>query len=168
MDRAEMPGGTTDPVSERRAVEVDALPLVDLRLSIQRQVIGILGDQNLSDGCLRRNPAFNQSGGSRSLNDDILAGPAGILRTADDQHAELSGNDIELLADVLTDPVQITPTARAGMVIDIHDHLDAWQVGWQRTPVRSPFGNTRLAQSGGRLLLLFQTIRFDLFGFLQA
>jgi hypothetical protein len=43
------------------------------------------------------------------------------------------------------------------MVIDIDDHLDARQMGGQRTPVRSPFGNACLALS-----------RVDLFGFFQA
>ena len=51
------------------------------------------------------------------------------------------------LADVFADPMQIIPAAWAGVVIDIDDHLDARQVSWKRTPVRSPFGNACLAQS---------------------
>ena len=91
-----MPGGAADPVGERRAVEVNALALVDLRLAIERQMIGIFGDQNLGNSCLGRNTAFDQPGRSGSLNDHVLAGPAGILRAANNQHTELGGNDIEL------------------------------------------------------------------------
>jgi hypothetical protein len=116
MNGAKMPGGTTDPVSERRTVEVDALTLVDLRLAIKWQVVGIFGDQHLGDGSLGRNATFDQSCRGRSLDNDLLAGPAGILRAAHHQHAELCGHDVELLADVLADPMQVIVAARAGMV----------------------------------------------------
>jgi hypothetical protein len=105
MNGPQMPGGASDPISERRAIKVYVLPLVDLRPAIQRQMIGVLGDQNLSDGCFGRNAAFDQPGGSRSLDDNILAGPAGILRAANNQHPELGRNDVELLADVFADPM---------------------------------------------------------------
>lgn len=39
-----MPGGSADPVGKRRTIKIDALALVDLRLTIQRQVVGIFGD----------------------------------------------------------------------------------------------------------------------------
>ncbi|MHC2483217.1 hypothetical protein ACVIKP_005072 [Rhizobium leguminosarum] len=108
------------------------------------------------------------SRGGRSLNDDIFAGPAAVLRAANDQYPELGRNDVELLADVFAYPMQIMSTAWAGMVIDINQHLNTWQMGWQRTPVCSPFGNACLAQRGRYFFLRFKPIRLDLFGFLQA
>ena len=39
----------TDPVGERGAVEIDAFAGVDLALPIQRQVIGILGNQHVGE-----------------------------------------------------------------------------------------------------------------------
>lgn len=44
VNRAQMPGGSAHPVGERRAVEIAPLTLVDLRLPVKRQVIGIFGD----------------------------------------------------------------------------------------------------------------------------
>ncbi len=100
MNGPQVPGGSAAPIGKRRAVEIDPLPLADLRLAVQWQLIGILGDQNLGDGCFGRNTAFDQPGGSRSLNHDILAGPTGILRAAHDQHTEPGGDNVELFADV--------------------------------------------------------------------
>ncbi|ARQ58956.1 hypothetical protein Kim5_CH02913 [Rhizobium sp. Kim5] len=45
-------------------------------------------------------------------------------------------------------PMQIMTAAWAGMVIDIDDHFDAWQVNWKRASIRSPFDDTRLTQIG--------------------
>ena len=59
VNRAQMPGGTPDPVGECRAVEINSLALVDLRLSVEWQVIGIFGDQNLGDGRFGRNAALD-------------------------------------------------------------------------------------------------------------
>ena len=39
--RPQVEGGSPDPVGERRAIEMDTLPLVNLRLAIERQVIGV-------------------------------------------------------------------------------------------------------------------------------
>lgn len=57
--RAQMPDGTPDPVGECRAVEINSPALVDLRLSIEWQVIGIFGDQNLDDGRFGRNATLD-------------------------------------------------------------------------------------------------------------
>jgi hypothetical protein len=56
MDRPQMPGGTADPIGKRRTVEIDPLTLVELRLAIKWQVVGVFGNQNLGDGCLGRMP----------------------------------------------------------------------------------------------------------------
>jgi hypothetical protein len=55
---AQVPGGMTNPVGQRRAVEIDALPRVDLRLAIQRKMVGIFGDENLGHRRLDNRKAY--------------------------------------------------------------------------------------------------------------
>ena len=124
-----MEGGASDPVGERRAIEMNALPLVDLRLAIERQVIGIFGDEHVGDRRLGRQAALDQPRRRRRLDDDVLASAAGVFGPAHDQHPELGGHDIELLADVLADPMQLAAAAWAGLVLDVDDRLDARQMG---------------------------------------
>ena len=58
MQRAQMPGSTTDPVCQRRPVQIDALAGINLGLAIERQMVGIFGHQNLGDRGLGRQAAL--------------------------------------------------------------------------------------------------------------
>lgn len=167
MRRAQVPGGTTDPVGKCRAVEVDALMLVDLRLSVERQVIGVFGDQHLGNGRFSRNATFDQPRGSCRLDDDFFAGPACIFGTARYQNAELGWHDVELLADVFADPMQAFATAGAVMAFDVDGYIDARQMGRKGTTVCPPPGDPFPAQIARCLLLIFQTVRLDLFGLFE-
>jgi hypothetical protein len=60
-------------VSQRRAIKLDTLPGVNLRLPVQRKVIGVLGDQHLRDQRLGRDAAFNDPRRRRGLHDRALA-----------------------------------------------------------------------------------------------
>ncbi len=73
MQRTQVPGGLSHPVRQGRTIEIDALAGVNLRLPVQRQMIGIFGYQNLGDGGLGRQSAFDQPGRSRCLHDAVLA-----------------------------------------------------------------------------------------------
>ncbi|GEN00778.1 hypothetical protein MRA01_53170 [Methylobacterium radiotolerans] len=42
-------GGAPGPVGQRRAVEADALAGKDLRLPVERQAVGVFGDEHLRD-----------------------------------------------------------------------------------------------------------------------
>ncbi len=75
-----------DPVSERGAIEANALALVNLRLAVERQVIGIFGDEHVRDRCFRRQADFDQPRRGRRLDDDVLACAAGVFGSAHDQH----------------------------------------------------------------------------------
>ena len=141
-----MPRGAADPVGKCRAVEVYTLALVDLRLSVERQVIGVFGDQHLGDGRFSRNATFDQPRGSCRLDDDFLAGPACIFGTTRYQNAELGWHDVELLADVFADPMQAFATAGAVMAFDVDDYIDARQMGRKGTTVCPPLGNPFPAQ----------------------
>jgi hypothetical protein len=102
------------------------------------------------------------------LNNDILTGATGILRTTNDEHPELSRNGIELLADVLADPVKNIPATWAGVVVDIDEHLDAWQVCRKRASVGPPLRRPCLMFCRRGYLFLCLAGRLDLFGLFKA
>ena len=135
--------GASDPVGERRAIETNALPLVNLGLAIERQVVGVFGDDHVRDRRLGRQAALDQPRRRRRLDDDVLASAAGIFGSAHDQHSELRRHDVEPLADVLADLVKLAPAARAGLVLNVDDRLDARQMRRQRSAVRAPLARRR-------------------------
>ena len=135
MQRAQVPGGMADPVGQRRAIEIDALAGVDLGLPVERQMIGIFGDQNLGDGGLGRQAALDQPRRRRRLHDTVLASPAGVFGPPGDEHPELRRHDVQPLALVLADPVQLALAAGAGLVVDVDDDLDPRQMRRQRSAV---------------------------------
>ncbi|MDB5659715.1 MAG: hypothetical protein JWS10_2330 [Cypionkella sp.] len=74
--------------------QIDTLTVINLRLTIQGQMVGIFADQNMRDSRLCRHATRDQSCRSRSLNHTIGAGPTCIVRAAGDDHAELGGDDV--------------------------------------------------------------------------
>jgi len=134
-----MERGPSDPVGEGGAVKPHALTRVDLRLAIERQVIGVFGNQHVRHRRLGRQAALDEARQGRRLDDDVLAAAAGVFGPAHDKHAELCRNDVELLAHVLADPVKRPFAARAGLVLDVDDRLDARQMLRQGAAVGAPF-----------------------------
>ena len=153
VDGPQQEGSPPDPVGERRAVEMDALAGVDLRLAIERQMVGIFGDEHVGDGRLGGHAALDQSRRRRRLDDDALAGPAAIAGTAGDEHPELRRHDVEALGDVLADDMQGMAAARAGLVLDVDDRLDPRQMGRQRASVRPALGGALCPRCRSRGLL---------------
>ena len=103
MDRAELARRMADPVGERRAVERQPLAGEDLRLAVERQVVGVFADEHMRDHRLGRQPSGDQPGRGRRLHDALGAAPAGVSRPARDEHLELRRDDVEPLGDVLAD-----------------------------------------------------------------
>ena len=167
VDRPQQEGRSPDPVGQGRAIEIDALPSVDLRLTIERKMVGILGHQHLGDRCFGRQATFDQPRRCRCLHHHVLAGPAGIFGTAHDQHPELGRHDVETLGDVFADPVQGAGAAGTDRARHVDHRLDPRQMGWQRATVRPAFGSAGLA-FGRRLLGLGKASRLDLLGFLEG
>ena len=120
-----MERSASDPIGESRAVKAEALALVNLRLAIERQMVGVFGDEHVGDGRLGRQAALDQPRRRRRLDDDVLASPAGVFGPAHHNHSELRGNDVEPFPEVLADPVQRAFAAGAGLILDVDDRLDA-------------------------------------------
>jgi hypothetical protein len=91
-------------------------------------MIGIFGYQNLGDGGLGRQSAFDQPGRSRRLHDTVFARSAGVFGPPGDENAELRRHHVQPLAPVFADPVQIAPATGARLVVDIDDDLDPRQM----------------------------------------
>ena len=89
VDRPQQEGGVTDPVGERRTIEIDALPGMNLRLTIEWQMISVFGYENPGDQSLCGNAALDQPRRSGRLHDRALVGPAGVSWPPHDEHAEL-------------------------------------------------------------------------------
>jgi hypothetical protein len=79
---AQIPRCASDPVCKGGAVKLDVLPGIDLGLPVERQVIGILGDQHLRDQRFGGDAAFDDPCRRRSLNNRVLARAAAIARAA--------------------------------------------------------------------------------------
>ena len=157
-----------DPVGERRAVQREALPREDLRLPVERKMVGVFGHEHLCDGRIRWQPALDQARWCRRLKDDVLAGAAGVFGPTNDQNAELRRHDVEALGDVLTDPVERARTAGARPALHVDDALDPRQMGRQSTPVGSALGNSRSPRVRRRVLGCGKPGRLDLLSFLQT
>jgi hypothetical protein len=117
-----------DPVGERGSIQTDALPGIDLGLAVQWQVVGILRHQDLGNGGFRRQAAFDQTRGRRSLHHTIFATPAGVFGPPGDEYPQLGRCNVQPLAFVLADLVQIALAAATGRVADIDDDLEPRQV----------------------------------------
>ena len=79
MQRPQQKGSTADPVGQRRAVEHDTLPGIDLGLAIERQVIGVFGDEDLGHGRLGWQSALDQP---TDQDGEIYRVAAGLLERA--------------------------------------------------------------------------------------
>jgi hypothetical protein len=140
VHRPQHEAGPADPIGQCRAIQIDALPGVDLSLPVQRKMIGVFGDQNLRHSRLGRQSALDQPCRRGRLDHYVFASPAGVFRPAHHQHAELGGHDVKTFARILPNAMQRLAATWAGLVIDIDHHLDARQVRRQRSPLQATLG----------------------------
>jgi hypothetical protein len=123
---------------------MDALAGINLRLPVQGEMIGVLGDQDMRDQSLGRDAAFDNARRLRRLHDHALAGAAAITGTARHDNAEGSRHDIEPLCDILADDMESAAAASADRILDINNLLDPFELHRQRAPV----GLARAALTG--------------------
>lgn len=105
MQRTPVEGCLPHPVRQRRTIQLNALAGVNLRLPIERQVIGIFGDKNLGDGGFGRQSALDQPGRGRRLHNTVLASTAGVFGTPSHEDPELRRDQVQPLASILADPM---------------------------------------------------------------
>jgi predicted nucleic acid-binding protein len=103
----------------------------DLRLAIERGVVAILADQHLSEQRRRREAAGDRPLRRRHLRHGA-AGPAGVFRPDDAQHAELRRHPVQYLGLALADAVHRAAAARAGLARYVELDLLARQMAGQR------------------------------------
>jgi hypothetical protein len=83
-------------------------------------------------------------------------------------NAELGGNHVEPLGDVLAHDVQLAPAAGTALVGDVDHLLDARQVRRQRAAVGAAPPCPDLARRRIFGLLAHEAFRLDLLGLLEA
>src|SRR5882757_4371984 len=102
LQRLQPPTSAAHPVREGRAIDLDPVPGEDLALPVQRKVIAVLGDQDMSE-----KTGTGEALGDRTLRGGGLmdgpTGPAAITRPADADDPKPGGHMIEHLADGLAD-----------------------------------------------------------------
>src|SRR6185312_2661076 len=155
------PDRTTYPVRERRTIEFDAMPGKDLALSVQGQVVAILGDEDV-----REKPWCGQTLGDRALRSRRLvnrsARATAVARSTDADDAQPRRDMIEHLADRLADHVQGAATAWACPVLDIDQLVLTGQMRRQARPVDVQPATGRLLR-GWKLRLGARKIGFEVF-----
>jgi hypothetical protein len=128
VQRSEPPAGAPHPIAQRGTIQRHALAREDLRLAIQRQMIGVFVDQHMRQQRLARHAAVDRSFRCRCLHDRLFTGPAAIARAADHSHPQLGGHIVQHLRLVFADQMQRTAAAGTGLVLDIDHQLDPWQM----------------------------------------
>ena len=103
--RRQQPAAITDPVGQGRAIKLDPLSGIDLRLAVQRQVIGVLGHQHVREQSRSGQAARDRPRGCCHLHDALAAGAA-ELRPHMPHHLEVLRHVLQDFADILTDPAQ--------------------------------------------------------------
>ena len=93
------------PVDQRRAWNVGALSRQDLALAIQREVIVVLGDEDVGEQARTGHAARDRARRRRRLHHP-LALPAGLLQPRGLDHLQLRGDELEDLRHVLADQAQ--------------------------------------------------------------
>ena len=101
------------------------------------------------------------------MHDRFLAGAAGVFRSADNQNAELRRDDVEPLAHILADPMQLVLAAGAGLVFDVDHRLDPRQMRRQRATIRSTLGGAVSTRLRRRLFFFGLSRSLDLLGLFQ-
>ncbi len=157
IQRLQPPAGASDPVAQSGTIQLHALAGEDLRLAIQRKVVGKFADQHLRQQRLGRQAAVNRPLRRGRLRHAAFAAAAAIARAANHPHPKLRGDDIQHFGAVFADLMQGRAAARAGLVGDIDHDLDPRQMRRQRSAIalRRLAGplRLRLSRLGLRFLL---------------
>jgi hypothetical protein len=135
----EPPACAANPTSERRAAEIGAMTVEDLRLPIERKMIAVFADQHVREQRRRRQTASDQSLGRAGLH-HLAAGAAGVFRAGGAHDTKLRWDPIQHLADALTNQMESAATAATDPVLYVEQNVFAWQMIGQRPASRRRVG----------------------------
>ena len=153
-------------MAQRRAIDDDAVAREDLRLPIQRCVVGVFRHEHVGHEGFCRDATFDQTRGGWRLHDTshfvgsgFLTRATGVLRAPRHEHAQLRRNLVETLRTIFADLVQITTAAWTRLVRRLDHDLFARQVRRQMAAIGAtvPDGIT-----------LYDVIRFFRFRILDS
>ena len=126
----------------------------NLALAIQRQKVGVFGNQNISDCPLARQAALDDMGRRRSLCDAFITGTARILGPHRHDYLNLCGNDFQPFTAILTDPVHLSAAARTLGAFRLDDLLYPRQMFGKMTEVAVWFLFLLFLACTGRRILI--------------
>ncbi len=128
-------GGFTDPVRQRRAVDIKAFAVEDLALAIQRKVIRVFVDQNMGEKARTGTPAFDRAAWQRGLGEAITT-RAGHPGPHDPVHDEASGHVFQLFGHIFAQAPQLAAALGAGRVGGGQFDLHTWNMTGDRLALR--------------------------------
>ena len=158
--RREQIGQLHQPAAGLSPRQVNARALEHALLPAQRQVVGVLGDEEVGEQRRVRGGARQRHLRQRGLRDGVLAVAAGVARANILLHEEARGNERRLLRHVLADALHLPPAAGAGLFLrrKVAENFLARKFLRQRPPRR----RAALAPWRGHLLADFLGSRLAL------
>ena len=123
------------PIGQGRAFQFDALPSVNLRLAVQREVVSVLRDENMRQQSWARQSALDGARWCRRLHNALAAGAA-QLGTYLADHLELSRHILQHLGNIFPEQLQLATAIGTGTLDRFIPVRLLGQVGRQRTPRR--------------------------------
>ena len=116
VERPQQFGRRLDPVAQRAARDVQTVTREEVFLTVKRQMVAELGDDDLSDQPRSGDAASNRSLGRWRARHAVFAVPAGVLESHVDMHFELRRHILQNAALVLADAV-LGPTAAGALLV---------------------------------------------------
>ena len=116
VERPQQFGRRLHPIAQRAARDVQAVTREEVFLTIERQVVAELGDDDLSDQPRSGDAASNRPHGRRRARHAVFAVPAGVLGSHVDVHFELRRDVLQNPALVLADAI-LGPTAAGALLV---------------------------------------------------
>jgi hypothetical protein len=151
--RCEQVTRSTDPVGQRRALQFHTLPGVDLRLTVEREVVSVLRDENMRQQTWSRQSALNGARWCRRLHNP-LAARAAQLGTHLADHLELGRHILQHLGNIFPEQPQRAPATRTDTLGRFIPIGLPGQVDRKGTPRRfRPYKKVRFLSTGCRLSL---------------
>ena len=126
----------------------------DLGLPVERQVPRELGNDDMGRQCCRRHAAIHEARRRGSLDDAILACPAGIARANGSFDAQNGRNDIECLARRLSNAMERAGAAGARAAFRLDNDVVARQVSGKKANIAGGLSATSLVPGTVRLIVV--------------